>query len=392
MINVERHFIKSNDVIESLCGVAAKLYNKVNYIIRQSWFNHTLNLNLQFLYKSIEIYNFQLHNTKTIKQIIRRCIKDWTTYFKSIEAFYKNPKNFKCKPNIPGYKNKVAQIIFYNETIRKTKKNIIQPTNDIFKVFSNIKDFKQIIVNPKSNGFMVDIQYEKEINNIKPNKINFISIDAGIKNLCTISSNQIKPYLIKGSIIKSWNQYVDKFNTKFNEQKRYFRIENYFHHVSKDIIDNCVKNDIGTIYIGRNKGWKQGKSLRKKTRKNFQKIPYFNLWSKIEYKALLNNINVEYVDESYTSKASFIDKDFLPESYDSENHYEFSGKRIKRGLYRSMNGTLLNSDLNGSMNIARKVVSQDIEIDRLSRSVAATLYKVNPLKVYSRKASPFDQE
>ena len=58
-------------------------------------------------------------------------------------------------------------------------------------------------------------------------------------------------------------------------------------------------------------------------------------------------------EESYTSKASFWDKDEIP-IYDNSKQYSFSGKRIKRGLYQTSSGRLLNADANGALNILRK--------------------------------------
>ena len=75
----------------------------------------------------------------------------------------------------------------------------------------------------------------------------------------------------------------------------------------------------------------------------------------IEQKACEYGITVMRNEESYTSKASFLDKDEIPVYKEGDaSKYQFSGKRIQRGMYRSANGILLNADINGAANILRK--------------------------------------
>lgn len=77
----------------------------------------------------------------------------------------------------------------------------------------------------------------------------------------------------------------------------------------------------------------------------------------IQYKCKLQGINVLIQEESYTSKASFIDNDKIPVyKKNDKKTYEFSGKRIKRGLYKTKNGLIINADVNGSLNIMRKAI------------------------------------
>jgi transposase len=88
---------------------------------------------------------------------------------------------------------------------------------------------------------------------------------------------------------------------------------------------------------------------------NFVNLPYGQLRSKLEYLSELYGITYTEQEESYTSKSSFWDKDELP-VYNADNPqtYEFSGKRVKRGLYQTATGKTLNADVNGALNILRK--------------------------------------
>lgn len=142
------------------------------------------------------------------------------------------------------------------------------------------------------------------------------------------------------------------------------------------IVQNCVKYEIGKIIIGKNDGWKQEMRLRKDVKQNFQYVPYYGLFEKIKYKAAMEGIEVVFTEEAYTSKASFLDHDPLPKY--GEEKPQFSGKRIGRGLYRSGN-TTWNADVNGSLNIGRKVIGEAL-YGIVNRSVAATPVAVNPLR------------
>jgi len=106
--------------------------------------------------------------------------------------------------------------------------------------------------------------------------------------------------------------YTTSIPTKERAGNGIFQIENYFHHASKFIIDLCVKHGIGRIIIGKNDGWKQEVKMRKPQKQNFQYIPFFRFIEKVKYKATLADIVVDFTEEAYTSKASFLDRDELP--------------------------------------------------------------------------------
>jgi IS605 OrfB family transposase len=186
--------------------------------------------------------------------------------------------------------------------------------------------------------------------------------------------------LINGRILKSINQWFHKHKSKMTSTKRYHRIENYFHHVSRYVIKQCLQYGIGKIIIGKNDGWKQNINLGGQTNQQFCSIPFDRLIEKIKYKADLMGIDVIFTEESYTSQASYLDRDDLPVWSKDRVKPIFSGKRIRRGLYRSKNGTLLNADINGSANIGRKIIQNEEILLRLDRSLAARPVVINPLK------------
>lgn len=391
MLLVERHKIKETPEIVRLCQTSKELYNKCNYYMRKQWFvnlktnNWTTSLpdisKLKQLVRQEPSFN-NLHNTKTAMQTVRKCLIDWQNFRKAIKAYNKNPSKFEKKPRPPKYKDKLAQVVFFNETIRKhpLKEGIITPTNDCFSIKSDIKDFKQIIIVPKRFGFVIDVQYEKEEQKRVKGK-GIVCIDIGLNNLAAITSNQFLPILVNGRILKSVNQYYNKHKNKKNLAKRYWRVENYFHHASKFIISLCIKYSCNTIIIGKNDYWKQKINLGKRANQNFCYIPYCNLFQKIMYKAELVGIKVIFTEESYTSKASFLDRDPLPKfDKNSIEEYRFSGKRVTRGFYQSSTRPI-HADIQGSLNIGRKVIGDKVYETFLDRSIVAMPARINPLKV-----------
>jgi putative transposase len=138
--------------------------------------------------------------------------------------------------------------------------------------------------------------------------------------------------------------------------RRTRRINHYLHTASKAIIALLVAEGIGTLVVGKNPLWKQEAELGRVTNQHFVQLPHARFIGMLEYKAKLAGIRFIMQEESYTSKASFLDGDALP-TYDPKREPPvFSGKRIKRGLYRARDGRTLNADVNGSYNILRKAL------------------------------------
>lgn len=132
---------------------------------------------------------------------------------------------------------------------------------------------------------------------------------------------------------------------------------------ARKIIDYCIQNDIGTLVVGYNETFQQGADIGKANNQNFVSIPYGKLREKLEYLCELNGIIYVKQEESYTSKASFWDKDDIPVyNEDNPKSYVFSGKRIHRGLYKCSNGKMLNADVNGALNILRKSSVVDLKV------------------------------
>ena len=192
------------------------------------------------------------------------------------------------------------------------------------------------------------------------------AIDLGINNLATLVSTTHAPILYNGKPIKSINQYYNKRLAELKSKqdlsgskrkttnrinrltlKRFSKIKDYMHKISREVTNQLVSNGVTTLVVGYNKGWKQDANLGKQTNQKFVQIPFLMLLNMLKYKCALAGIHVVEKGEAYTSKCSFIDDEAI------QKHEDYQGKRVKRGLYRSSNGTLINADINGGYNILK---------------------------------------
>ncbi len=436
----ESHIIKPNhsfwNECDSLCFLSKNLYNKANYIIRQK-FIETSKLKESGLTEFatylnyydinrllIDSKDFDFYNLpcKVSNQTLMLLDQNWKSFFKSIKDWSKNKHKYKGKPKFPKYLGKkdgrfvagyelgaISKVFLDKGIIKLSKTNIEIPF--INKEKGQLKMVR--IVPMKNNIYKIEVIYDREIKNLNLDKSNILSGDLGINNLLTLTSNKkgFNPLIINGRNVKSINQYYNKKKAKLQSElpfsknkdkegnkvqipyskrlaklthKRNMKINNEFHNISKFIIDLCIKHNIGTIVIGKNKDWKDEVNLGNKNNQNFVSIPHNKLIEQIRYKGELVGIDLLVIEESYTSKASFFDLDELPVyEKDIKNEIEFSGKRVKRGLYKRSNGELVNSDVNGSYNIMRKVILRLGESDFTHDQIEG--FAVIPIRVKSNR-------
>ena len=200
------------------------------------------------------------------------------------------------------------------------------------------------------------------------------------------------PQIINGRPIKSINQFYNKKRAFLQSSMsrigkkvshalihltdwRNEKIFDYMHKASRFVVNHCLANNIGHIVIGKNDGWKQEINIGKRNNQNFVSIPLDKLIKQIQYKAQLVGIKVTITEESYTSKCSALD---LEEIGKHEDH-AYAGKRVKRGLFRTYSGLLINADVNGALNILRKVIG-DIFL-KVARLIPSRGYLCYPIKV-----------
>lgn len=405
MILVEQHIIKQKHQhykeLMDLCHKSKNLYNATLYVIRKYYFETGKYLNYLNAYNQFKLEHnkdFYALPSGTAQQTMRLVDKNFKSFFNLLRKKQQDQYN---KPvHIPKYlkKDGYYQLIYTNDRFNKHYKTdgFIQLQKTNIKLF-NIKHLdtcKQIRFIPKSNYIILEIVYEAKSKQLKPDNKRYMSIDLGINNLCSVTSNACKSFIVDGKKLKHINHNYNKrkalLQSKLNKnqytsklinsitKKRNFRIHNYFHNVSKYIVNQAVDNQINTIIIGQNKGWKQETNIGKINNQNFVQIPFNKLIHMISYKAQLQGIKVCLQEESYTSKVSFIDNDYIATYNVDDNMNKPSGKRKYRGLYITKSGLKINSDINGSLNILRKYLK--CNSDELI-TPADVGFVVNPVKI-----------
>ena len=238
-------------------------------------------------------------------------------------------------------------------------------------------DCKCFRIYNKNDKILCELIYEKEIEEIeKNNKV--ASIDIGLENLFTIAFNYNKKGIsIKGSSLKAINQYFNKIKSKLqsllpNKQyvskvinqllyKRTEQLRNYIGYYTNKLIEILKDEKISKLVVGYNKEWKQEINIGSKNNQNFVSIPFRKILDILKYKLEDNGIEYKEQEESYTSKASYLDNDDITTYKEETEEIKFSGKRIKRGIYKSKQGKIINADLNGALNILKKSGEKLIE-------------------------------
>lgn len=371
MYQVERHVIKDNRY-EEICHKSGLLYNYCLYAFRQGVFtgNYIKEYELSTKLGKENQYDFRNLPCHVSRNVIKQVSENIKSWIRAKKEYEKHPDKFQRRPKLPDYKNgKKLNIVVFDELSCRIKedgcvhfvKNIIKPIRTKVKPDELI----QIRIIPEATCFIVEIVYERKETDLGLDKDNFLSIDLGLNNLCACVSNVVESFIINGKIAKSVNQWYNKKKAKLmsfvgnketsNKIKRITLlrncwIEDKLHKISRYIVNFCRSNNIGTIIIGLNKGWKNKINIGKRNNQHFVSIPHSKLINKIVYKAKLLGINVIIHEESYTSKIDHLAFEPL------KKQESYLGKRKKRGLFQNSIGKLINSDINGAIGIARKVI------------------------------------
>lgn len=377
----EKDIIYSTDegftVIKELCHLSKNLYNASLFDVRQYYFetkSYRTRQSQKPIFTKTKNPDYYALQSDVAGEVLMQVGRQFIGFIEN-----KSSKN----KRIPRYKDKngfnvvtfpirtISRKIEFDEdkqlytyTLCKRSYNLkIQSTKPNVKMVKFVYD--------ESNDLIKCFKiYEVEEPKLKKDNSRYFSIDPGLNNIVSIYNNiGIRPLLYNGRPIKSINQYYNKTSVKLRSElpknvrtsrrlkrlsfKRSNKIDYEMHKISTHIINEAVRNNISKIFIGNNVGWKNEINIGKRNNQNFVNIPHTTLFNQLLYKGLLKGIEVIFTEESYTSKASFFDKDELPIYAKSDNH-RFSGKRIKRGLYKDGKGNIWNADLNGAANIMRK--------------------------------------
>jgi transposase, IS605 orfB family len=375
MYLTERHIIKNNKELDELCFKVKNLYNKALYFVRQHYFETKGYLDwikvdrLMVDSKDGDYYSLP---TKVSKQTLRLLDRNFKSFFALLKM--KQSGNYNKEVRIPKYLDKEGRTIaiFNKEAISRKylKKGVIKLSSLSIEIPTKVTESNivEVRILPRNNHQVVEVVYK--VPDVEPKIDNgrYASIDLGLNNLATVGSNVVKPFIINGRPLKSINQYWNKEKSRLQSllkgdrqtskriksitNKRNNKVKDYLHKSSRILVNFLVSNDISTLVIGYNEEWKQNINIGNKNNQSFVNIPFYTFINQLEYKCKLEGINFIITEESYTSKCSFLDN----ETIGKQKNY--LGKRIKRGLFRSAKNKIINADLNGSLNILRKVVGE----------------------------------
>jgi putative transposase len=381
---VEQHIIKRSDSRFAAIDVAAfkakNLYNAALYLVRQSFIFENRYPGYEDLYHQMKGHEaYRALPTKVAQQVLRLLDKNWQSYFAACEAYREDPSKFRKHPKMPHYKHKTDgryALVYTIQALSRpgVRRGLIQPSMLPITIQTKQTHIAQVRIVPRSGFYVVEAVYECQETAPSGNPALYAAVDIGVDNLAAITANKkgFVPRLVNGRPMKSTNQFYNKRKAELQTAlghegttarmerftaKRTRRINHYLHTASKAIIALLVAEGIGTLVVGKNPGWKQEAELGRVNNQHFVGLPHARFIALLEYKAKLAGIRFVLQEESYTSRASFLDSDPIP-TYDpkQEGQYAFSGKRVKRGLYRAKDGRCLNADVNGSYNILRKAL------------------------------------
>ena len=388
--------------LKELCRTAKNLTNQAVYEIRQHYFKEHKYLRYEECYKILKYSpNYRTLNSNMAQQILREVDGSFRSFFGLKKLADRG--EYDCrKIRLPGYlpKDGYATLVIgmvrmdgnrlripYSNSFRKTHAPIEITVPPVLKD----KEVKEIRIIPKADAGYFELQYtyraEPVIHCLDSGKA--MAVDLGVNNLVTAVTSEGKSLIIDGRRIKAVNQWYNKENSRLQGirdrqrnkdkradgnpgssrnhgrkltkrqhsllRKRNNILQDYMSKTARILVDTCIRQGIGHLVVGCNEGFQQRSDMGRRSNQNFVQIPYGKLRSKLRYLCELNGIEYREQEESYTSKASFWDRDEIPVYKEKEQKtYPFSGRRIRRGVYETAEGKKLNADVNAALNILRK--------------------------------------
>ena len=377
-------------LLDGFCFKAKNLYNAALYKLREAYFKYDATMSyssLDKVFKREESADYRdMPMASSAQWTLQTVCKAWKSFWNSIDSYSKNPEKFLGRPRMPGYlhKTKGRSIVYLTNQNVKIKNGAMYFPR-CFNGFSiptdlSIDNIQQVRIVPKNRHFVVEVVHKADDVPAKENNLRYLGVDLGIDNFAAVASNDgSEPVLINGKGLKSlnkrWNKRVAHLRevetamnghevvTKTGKAKvsdqtkqqdaltnnRNNQVKDFCHKASKMVVDLALARGCNTIVVGKNVGWKQESKMNKVVNQSFIQIPYAVFINLLGYKCRKHGLNLSVTDESHTSKTSWLDGE------SPQHHEQYLGKRVKRGLFRSSDGTFINADVNGAMQIVRKV-------------------------------------
>ncbi len=358
------------------------------YPTREEWFlSYTV---LDAIFKYTDHPTYRRMNSQVNQNAIKKTVKSWRSYFQLRKDYAIHPEKYKARPRIPGYvKNPAMTAAYTNQTAKFIRKdgcaylrfvNHKQPVLVGRESLYSDMTYVKTEVKPQYGGYSILLTFKEDI--ILPEVPKFpkriLGIDVGVDNFCAVANNFVgTPFLIKGGAIKSMNQNFNKERARLLSEvtkgsdsthsvkktkqlhtlsrRRETRLRDFFYKTAWYLVRYAKRQQVEVIVAGHNEDQKQNICIGRQNNQNFVSIPFCRFLDILRYTAAKAGIPVVLREESYTSKASLLDLDAIP-AYKKGNtiNHTFSGKRVRRGLYKTNSGFFINADINGAGNILRK--------------------------------------
>lgn len=367
---VERHIVVNNKQLKDLCFKSARLYNFVNYNRRHVFFGKIQpfeEYEMSGLCAEFDQDDYRALPAQTAQTVIGQVFKAWKSYFEALKEWNKKPELFLGKPRFPGYKKKdgLNMAVFTNQQAKLKNGFIHFPKSvELEPLKTKVDKICEVRVIPKATCFVIEVVYNKEKEVADVEQENVLCIDPGLNNFIAALDNVGEnPFIINGRKIKAINAFFNRQKAKFQSfigdkgtskrigkliQRRNNKVDNFLHQTTAYVVKYCIEHRIGTVVIGKNENWKQKINLGRRNNQNFVNIPHARWIEMLKYKLELHGIRLIEQEESHTSKCDHLAFETI------EHHEKYAGKRVKRGLFQSSIGKLINADVNGALGIGLK--------------------------------------
>ncbi|MBM0745010.1 transposase (plasmid) [Phormidium sp. CLA17] len=405
-------------VLEFICGESNKLHNCAVYYARQMYFKARVYV------RPFDLINELKRNPHYGALCAQAAQQTCGAVGESVKSFKGLIKLFReggleHRPKFPNYRTKDGlHLIAYPKQALGKKLidgQISIPLGQKVQTWFGVKNFtiqmpsnldyavvREVRILPRNGQFYAEFVYKTEAvySDVDPKKV--LGIDHGIDNWLTCVSNVGSSFIVDGRHLKALNQWYNKrvstlMDGKSNgfwshqlariTEKRNRQMRDAVNKAARLVVTHCLENRIGTVVFGWNKRQKDSASMGRKTNQKFVQIPTARLKKRIEQLCEQYGLQFVETEESYTSKASFIDRDFLPTIGAKPDEWKESGRRVKRGLYRTgLQNWYINADCNGAANIIRKVATMlGLDLNGVSRGVLTAPLKV---RLWTLQESP----
>ncbi|MBW4445992.1 MAG: transposase [Spirirestis rafaelensis WJT71-NPBG6] len=396
-------------LLEYVCTEANSLINCGIYYSRQYYFKTGSFPSKADLHKQIGTIQQNKHYQALYSDTAQQILTGVAESFKSCIGLVKGIKKGTVtqKPRLPNYRTSggLALATFTGRSIKLKGGMLRFPLGSLVKAWfgvdafylpmpSNLdfKTIREVRILPRNRCFYAEFVYKVQTSPIELDKSKVLGIGHGLNNWLTCVSNVGTSFIVDGLRLKSLNQWYNKSVAKIKEdkpqgfwsnklasitEKRNRQMRDAVNKAARIVVNHCIDNQIGSIIFGWNTGQKQNADMGKKNNQKFVQIPTAKLKNRIEQ--LCKQYGIEFVEteESYSSKASFLDNDVLPKFGAKPEGWKSSGTRTNRGLFKTGTGIKINADCNGAANIIRKVaIMAKFDLAGISRGALSAPKKV----------------